>query len=79
VALGSAILSFASCYCIPTSLALAIYGIVVYVNEQSARAFSLGDSGMSADEIVATIEGRAGASAGYPPQYPPQYPPYPPM
>jgi len=79
IALGSALLSFASCYCMPTALALAIYGIIVYVNDRSARAFQLGDSGMSADEIIANIEGTA-PGYGYPPPPPPPYPPqYPPM
>ncbi len=74
VALGSSLLSFASCYCTPTALALAIYGIIVYVNERSARAFQLGDGGMPPNEIIASIEGYA----PYPGYVPPQYPPYPP-
>ncbi len=74
IGLGSGLLSFASCYCIPTALGVGIYGLIVYINEKSAQAFQMGDSGMPGDQIVATLD--AQGPAGYPPQYPPQqYPP----
>ncbi len=83
VALGSSLLSFASCYCIPTAIALGVYGLIVYVNERSAQAFKMAETGMSPDQIVAQLDGMP--QMGYPPQYPPgppgpppQYPPYPP-
>jgi len=75
VGLGSSLLSLASCYCVPTALGVGIYGLIVYVNEKSAQAFQMGDSGMPPDEIIATLDGAA-MGGGYPPQqYPPQYPP----
>ncbi len=79
IGLGSCLLSFASCYCIPTALGLGIYGLIVYVNEKSAQAFRMADSGMPPDEVLATLDG-APQGGQYPPQqYPPQqYPPYPP-
>jgi hypothetical protein len=72
IGLGSSLLSFASCYCIPTALGVGIYGLIVYINEKSAQAFQMGDSGMPTDQIVATLDGMG--PQGYPPQYPPQYP-----
>jgi hypothetical protein len=82
VALSSAIVSMFTCYCLPTALALAIYGLIVYLNEQSARAFQMGESGMSPNEIRAALDapayGYAQAQAyGQQPPYPPQ-PPTPP-
>ncbi len=73
IGLGSCLLSFASCYCVPTALGLGIYGLIVYLNDKSAQAFALGDSGMPSDQILAQLD-------GMPPQqpYPQQYPPYPP-
>lgn len=71
IALGSGILSAASCYCIPTALGVAIYGLIVYLNQNSARAFELGETGMPSDQIMATIDGYGGGYGGYPPQYPP--------
>ena len=81
VALGSSVLSLASCYCIPTALALGVYGLIVYVNERSAQAFKLVETGMSAEQAIAQVDGMP--AFGAPPPYqggppPGQYPPYPP-
>jgi hypothetical protein len=81
VALGSSILSLASCYCIPTALALGIYGLIVYVNERSGAAFKLVEGGMSAEQAIAQVDGLP--TFGMPPYQggpppPGQYPPYPP-
>ncbi len=79
IALGSGILSFASCYCAPTALALGVYGLIVYVNERSAQAFQMGDSGMPSDQILAQLDGMVpNVYSAQGPQYPPQ-PPYPPQ
>ncbi len=77
IALGSGILSFASCYCIPFALGLGIYGIIVYVNEKSAQAFQMGESGMPPDQILAQLDNAmvGYAPQQYPPPPPPQYPP----
>jgi hypothetical protein len=45
------LLSGLTCYCGPTSLGVLIYGLIVYFNEQTARAFEMGERGMSAAEI----------------------------
>lgn len=44
-----------TCYCAPTSLALCIYGLIVYLNAQVAAAFQMGDEGYSGDEITLTF------------------------
>lgn len=44
-----------SCYCAPTSLALCIYGLIVYLNASSATAFRMGDDGYGGDEIAMTF------------------------
>ena len=46
--------SWAGCYCIPTALALFIYGLIVYLNGQSARWFALGAQGATPEEIQTT-------------------------
>jgi hypothetical protein len=51
VALFAGILSVGTCYCSLTALGLLIYGAIVYFNEQTARAFELGEQGISAAEI----------------------------
>lgn len=80
VALGSSLLSMASCYCMPTALALGIYGLIVYLNPRSAQAFQLRAMGVPAEQVIAQIEGGGSGYAppgyppgGYPPGYPPQY------
>jgi hypothetical protein len=40
--------------CLPTALALAVYGLIVYVNEAVVRAFDLGEQGESAEAILAS-------------------------
>ena len=55
VALASGALSFITCYCAPTALALAVFGLIVYLNEASIAAFRMGDEGRSAAEIRAHI------------------------
>jgi hypothetical protein len=41
-----------TCYCAPTSLALCIYGLIVYLNAPVAAAFRMGEEGYSGDEIT---------------------------
>jgi hypothetical protein len=60
VALFVGLVPIVTCYCAPTSLALLIYGMIVYLNDQSARAFVLGDQGMSASEITDRLAGTSG-------------------
>jgi hypothetical protein len=62
VALISGILMIFTCYCGITGIGLAIWGLIVYSNETTRRAFQLGEEGLSPDEIIATMEG-----GGYPP------------
>ena len=51
IALGP--LAILTCYCFPTSLALLIYGLIVFLNPSVVEAFRLGKEGRSADEIDA--------------------------
>jgi hypothetical protein len=44
-----------SCYCAPTAIALAIYGLIVYFNPQVTLAFAMGQSGIQKDVIEATF------------------------
>lgn len=51
VALGVGLLTMLTGYCAPTGIALAIYGLIVYVNEPVILAFQMGDSGRPLSEI----------------------------
>jgi uncharacterized membrane protein len=51
VALAVGLLTMLTAYCAPTSIALAIYGLVVYVNDPVIMAFQMGDSGRPLSEI----------------------------
>jgi len=73
VGLGMGLLAFGTCYCVLPALALGIYGIIVLVNDKSAQAFALVESGMPPEQALAQLDAMP---AGHPPQpYPPQYPP----
>ena len=40
-----------TCYCGPTSVGLAIWGLIVYLNPAVASAFKMGETGMGSREI----------------------------
>ncbi len=46
------LLSLLSCYCAPTAIGLAVYGMIIYLNPASAKAFQMGKSGMKKQEIL---------------------------
>jgi hypothetical protein len=54
-ALGIGLISMFTGYCAPTAIALAIYGLIVYVNESVVAAFELGSQGRSKAEIQAAF------------------------
>ncbi|MCA9120296.1 MAG: hypothetical protein H6822_33350 [Planctomycetaceae bacterium] len=55
ISLVSGLGTIFSCYCAPTSLALCIYGLIVYLNASVASAFRMGEDGYTADEIAMTF------------------------
>jgi hypothetical protein len=64
VALGSCAASVLTCYCLPTGIGLMVYGLIVYINDQTAKAFELGEQGMTTEQVHAAmndvIQGRPG-------------------
>jgi hypothetical protein len=58
VALVSGVLTMFTCYCAPTALALMVYGLIVYLNGDVARAFEQGKQGWSSDQIKASFLAR---------------------
>jgi len=50
-ALACGLFTLITAYCAPTAIALAIYGLIVYVNEPVIMAFQMGDSGRPRAEI----------------------------
>ena len=40
-----------TCYCAPTSVGLAIWGLIVFLNPATASAFKMGEKGMGSREI----------------------------
>jgi hypothetical protein len=51
VGLFSTVATFASCYCLPTSLGLMIWGLIVMFQKDVDEAFKMGAAGRSVDEI----------------------------
>jgi hypothetical protein len=52
VAMACGVLSALSCYCLPTAVGLGVYGLIVYLNEGTAEAFRVGESGVAARQIL---------------------------
>jgi uncharacterized membrane protein HdeD (DUF308 family) len=63
VALAAGILPSLTCWCLPTSLGLLIYGLIVYLNSDVARAFAMADQGMTPDQIKASFNRPGGPVA----------------
>jgi hypothetical protein len=54
-ALGAGLLTMITGYCAPTSIALAIYGLIVYLNDSTIAAFAMGDGGKEPADIQAAF------------------------
>lgn len=55
VALVSGLLTISTFYCCPTAFALFIYGLIIYMNDQVAKAFEMTAEGYPPDAILATF------------------------
>jgi hypothetical protein len=55
VALSSGMGTLFGCYCLPTAVALSVYGLIVYLNGPVARAFAMGEEGYPGDAILVTF------------------------
>jgi hypothetical protein len=53
-ALISSIVSMMTGYCAPTAIALLIYGLIIYLNNDVRRAFEMGEQGVPPEHIKAT-------------------------
>ena len=53
-ALISSIVSMLTGYCAPTAIALLIYGLIIYLNDDVRRAFEMGEQGVPPEAIKAT-------------------------
>ena len=54
-ALGVGLLTMMTGYCALSSIGLAVYGLIVYLNDSAIEAFAMGDGGRSATEIQAAF------------------------
>jgi hypothetical protein len=79
VGLISGVGAMISFYCAPTALALLIYGLIVYLNPETKRAFALGACGLSPEAIKDELrrppedDDRAGYELGREFDDPPRY------
>ena len=53
-ALISSIVSMMTGYCAPTAIALVIYGLIIYLDNDVRRAFEMGEQGVPPEQIKAT-------------------------
>lgn len=71
VALATGVLAWSTCYCLPTGIALGVYGLIVLINPQVAYAFQMREKGQTVDNILATFS----PYRNWPPQGQQEYPP----
>jgi hypothetical protein len=55
VALSLGLLTAVTVFCAPTSIALLIYGLIVYLDSDVAKAFDMGNQGLPPHEIRARL------------------------
>lgn len=72
VALSVGLLPVFTCYCAPTAIGLAIYGLIIYLHNDSLRAFQLGEQGYRRDQIMAAFSAYAPRPGTPPPGNPPE-------
>jgi hypothetical protein len=63
VAMAGGALTVMTCYCLPTAVGVAVYGLIVYLNDSVAEAFRMGEEGRPANEILASFSGFRGYSS----------------
>jgi hypothetical protein len=49
------LVSMLGCYCAPTSIAVLVYGLMVYLNPAVVAAFEMGQQGMNGNSILASF------------------------
>lgn len=54
-ALIAGLLPVLSCYCAPTAIAMAVYGLIVMFNAQVIGAFEMGQRGLTGDQIIGSF------------------------
>lgn len=53
VALAGGLATIFTCYCAPSAIALAVYGLITYLNGDVTQAFAMGEAGRTREEILA--------------------------
>jgi hypothetical protein len=54
-ALGIGLIAVFTAFCAPTSIAMAVYGLIVYLNDSVIAAFEMGNAGKTPSEIQAAF------------------------
>ena len=55
VALAGGLLTFFTCYCLPTAVGGGVYGLIVLLDGSTTEAFAMGEAGCSSSEILTTF------------------------
>lgn len=58
VAMCLGLVSSFTCYCAPTSIGIAVYGLIVLFNREVIEAFELRTKGATADQVLTTFQSR---------------------
>jgi len=53
VAVSVGLLTLFTCYCLPTAVGVAVYGLIVLLNREVAEAFALVETGHALDDVLA--------------------------
>lgn len=69
VSLVCGLVSMFGCYCAPTSIAMLIYGLIVFLNPAVQAAFVLGEQGTPSDAILNSFLPYPPQSFGQPPNF----------
>ncbi len=53
VAASAGLLTLFTCYCLPTAIGIAVYGLIVLLNREVTEAFAMAEAGHSPDDVLA--------------------------
>lgn len=74
VAMAGGMATLFTCYCLPTAVGIGVYGLIVFLNEEVAEAFRLGEARHKAQDILAAFNPNIVLSSPFAPSPPASLP-----
>lgn len=70
VAMATGMATLFTCYCLPTAVGIGVYGLIVFLNDEVAEAFRMGEARHKAKDILAAFNPNVVLSSPFAPSPP---------